>query len=178
MITALRKILEFFSKPKWLISLIVALLLINFLMIKNSPVEFSKLMPLANKNCILDLKFSYSQQTVINCLESYGTIGRKKYFIFSMLDLIYPLIYSLLLGALLYKLFFYSKYNPYLFALIAGGFDYIENAFLIYFTHNFLNINKLEVMFSSFATSLKWSFIIISFISLFFGLIKLNRNKI
>ena len=177
MITLLRKILEFLSKTKWLITLIVALVLINILMTRNLPLEFSKITQKESKNCILDLKFSYSQQTVNDCLESYGAEGRKKYFIFSLLDLIYPLVYSLLLGALLYKLFFYSKYNPYLFALFAGLFDYVENGFLIYFTHSFPNINKLEVMISSLATSLKWSFIIISFISLFFGVLKLIRDR-
>ena len=178
MITILRKILEFFGKTKWLISLIVVLLLINFLMIKNSPVEFSKLNQSDNKYCILDLKFSYSHQIISDCLENYGTEGRNRYFVFSLLDLIYPLIYSLLLGSLLYKLFFYSKYNPYLFALFAGFFDYIENAFLIYFTRNFPDINEFFALLSSLATSLKWSFIIISFISLFFGLVNLIRNKI
>ena len=146
-------------------------------MSRNLPLEFSKITQKESKNCILDLKFSYSQQTVINCLKSYGNEGRKRYSIFSLLDLIYPLVYSLLLGALLYKLFFYSKYNPYLFALFAGLFDYIENGFLMYFTHNFPNINNFEVMISSFATSLKWSFIIISFIALFFGIIKRIKNN-
>ncbi len=177
MITTLRKILDFFVQTKWLVSLIAALILMNILMFINSPVEFKTYNITTNKNCILDLKFSYSQETVISCLESYGIEGRKKYSIFSLLDLIYPLVYSFLLGALLYKLFFYSKYNPYLFALFAGFFDYIENAFLIHFTHSFPNINNWEVLISSFATSLKWSFIIISFIALFFGVVKTIKNK-
>ena len=177
MITTLRKILAFFAQTKWLFTLIAALLLINVLMFKNSPVEFSKFKLTDNKTCILDLKFSYSQKTVISCLGTYGEEGRKTYFIFSLLDLIYPLVYSLLLGALLYKLFFYSKYNPYLFALFAGLFDYIENGFLIHFTHSFPDINNYEVIISSFATSLKWSFIIISFIALFFGVVKIIKNR-
>jgi hypothetical protein len=177
MIKFLRNILGYLSKTKGIIILIILFLLVNFIMHKFLPVEFSKIDQSKPETAILDLKFSYSHDFVKTTLNSYGDQGRAKYLKFSLIDMLYPLIYSLLLASLLFKLFYNSRYNPYLFALFAGIFDYIENLFLIHFNLAFPDINNYEVIISSFATSLKWSFIIISFIALFFGVVKIIKNR-
>jgi len=177
MIRFLRNILAYLSKTQGIIILIILYISINFIMYRFSPVEFSKIDQSKAETAILDIKFSYSQDFVKTTLNSYGDEGRAKYLKFSLMDMLYPLVYSLLLASLLFKLFYNSRYNPYLFALFAGLFDYIENAFLIHFNLSFPDINNWEVIISSFATSLKWSFIIISFIALISGVVKIIKNR-
>jgi branched-subunit amino acid permease len=177
MVRVIRIFLSELSKLKWLIFLLIAVISISVLMHSSLSFSSSEIKNNSNNHGLLDAKFSYSQSTAYEYFENYGVEGRIKYTQFQILDMIYPLFYSLLLASLLFKLFTKSKYNPYLFALFAGTFDYIENLLLFSLNVSFPHINKAVVLISSFATSLKWSLIIMSGVIMVFGFFKYYRDR-
>ena len=136
-----------------------------------------------NKVQLLDVRFSYSKTDVDETFEGMGYEGRKIYqFILGFIDMIYPIIYGLLLFLLLVKLT--EKFSNYKLKLIcfipmiAGLFDYIENFGISRMLNNYPLISELNVNFASIATSMKWFFVFVSLILvLIFSIRKLLFNS-
>ena len=169
MIKYLRKLLTELSKTKWIIFLFGLVLVFVFLFKSDYSFSSKHIEKISDNNGILDTKFAYTVETVNKVFLSYGDVGRADYTKFQILDMFFPIAYSLFLAAILFRLFAKSKYNPYLFAIFAAIFDYIENILLFNINYTFPNFSNNIVYISSFSTSLKWSFIIISFVIIVVG---------
>lgn len=116
---------------------------------------------------LLDTRFSYTKADVLLTFEEIGAKGRAQYkFISGCIDMIYPIVYGLFLSLLLLML---AKKIPNrkgrllcCIPFIAVLFDYIENASVLRMLNTYPNITDLQIMIGSTATSMKWTFIVLS----------------
>ena len=177
MINLIRALLIKLSKTRSILVLLALVILTNIVFQSSLPFTPKYIKQISENTKLLDSRFSYSVDTVEQSFANYGELGRNIYIKFQLLDLIYPIFYSLLLASLLFRLFTKSKFNPYLFAIFAGIFDYIENLFIFLMNISFPDISKILIYSGSFFTSLKWSFIIISVIIIIAGSINILIKK-
>jgi len=118
---------------------------------------------------ILDLSPGFSPDTAYEAIYSYGGDGRNGVlFITGVVDMIYPLAYSMLLILLISRLHQYSSgclaaiKQLHLAPLFIILFDFIENVGIITMIGIFPNRNDPVSMATSFFGVLKWSFVLIS----------------
>jgi len=159
------------SKPKYLVGLIVMQILFSvfmFFAVQNIK-ETSKV-------SILDTKFSYNIEQVSELFTSYGEEGLITYNKLQLVDMFYPMVYSMLLSSILFLLFSHSRtVAVILLPIIAAYFDYVENILLFISTRTFPDLNYAMIKISSFATSLKWSLIYISVVFILIGLLRKKK---
>ncbi len=120
----------------------------------------------------LDVRFAYSLDDVLSLFQTLGDSGRAKLqFISGVVDIIYPLVYGALFFLLLRKLSSAltapGKLKLVAFApLVAVIFDYIENVNALIMLSRFPDIGNAQVLFGSFATSAKWTFLGLTLVAL------------
>ena len=125
---------------------------------------------------MLDLRFSYNEEIVIQSFVSIGEDGRQLYFFSALIiDTIYPILYvSLFLGAY-YKLF-NKNTSPLIFPLAAGFFDILENIQVSLLLTDFPALSSQNIFYSSTSTSIKCIAIVISLTVLIYGFINKQRQ--
>ncbi len=127
------------SKPKWLL-LLFLLTLINFTIIGFLTAQIMNISGGAN---LLDFSFGHTANSVNSTLEAYGTEGISLYRWVQRIDLIHPLIYSLLFASLFYILFRQTRVHISIYLpLIAGILDYLENIFLFQMVNTYPQISS------------------------------------
>lgn len=114
----------------------------------------------------LDLQFSYSPEKAYTLLEKYNQKELRQYVIGELtVDFIYPIVYTLFLVFLIFKLS--KKKTLSLFPLLILFLDYFENigivTLIIQLPQNLPNL----VMLTSLFTSLKWILIAITIVLIF-----------
>lgn len=125
----------------------------------------------------LDLYFSYNSSEVYPLLEAYGEKGRQYYAQFEMTaDAVYPIIYTLLLCALIgytWKAFILRK-NQFSFIIFVPFlvflFDYAENSCIIGLLKNYPTQIDWLVNLSSIFTTLKWTSVGLCMVIILVGL--------
>lgn len=134
----------------------------------------------------LDLLFAYSPQTAFAHVESLGEAGRKlSIWMHLTLDVAYPIVYSILMAVILTMTLRYvmgsevwrqrTRYLPLVpFAIL--DFDLLENFGISYLMLAWPQQPQTIAKLTSFATSAKWSFVIIV-LSLILGLLILALIK-
>ena len=159
------------SKPKYLAGLIVLQILFSIFMffaIETIKEDTGK--------AILDTQFKYKIEKVQEFFTAYGEEGLLTYNKIQIVDMFYPLIYSMLLSSILFLLFSHSKTVAImLMPIIAAYFDYVENFLLFISTRTFPDLNPAMIKIASFATSLKWSLIYISLVFVIIGLLRKKK---
>lgn len=159
------------SKPKYLAGLIALQILFSIFMffaVQNIQESTGK--------TILDIQFSYKIEKVTEYFTAYGSEGLITYNKIQLIDMFYPLVYSILLSSILYLLFSHSKTVAIiLMPIVAAYFDYLENFLLFISTRTFPDLNPAIIKISSFATSLKWSLIYISVVFIIIGLLRKKK---
>ena len=126
---------------------------------------------------MLDLRFSYNEEIVKQSFVLIGEDGRQLYFFSALIiDTIYPLLYvSLFIGAY-FKLFRKNAFL-FIFPLMAGLFDILENIQVSLLLSNFPTLSSQNIFYSSTSTSIKWIAIGISLTVLIYGIIKKLRSR-
>ena len=173
--------LEKLAKPYIIIPLAVIFL---FFMLYLFPAHQNEINDVIGKEFqSLDARFFYSKSDVMLAFEEIGEYGRKKYmFISGYIDMVYPLVYGMLFSLLLLRLtrklptkkMKWVCYVP----LIAVLFDYIENVGVLKMLDSYPMVSESLVNLTSFATSGKWIFVLISILFLTgLGVFGLTRNK-
>ncbi len=171
--TILLRIIIRSSKIKYLVGLIVLLILFSVLMFFAT--DYIKTLTGIS---ILDTKFSYKKADVISYFTTYGKSGILTYNKIQIIDTIYPIIYSLSLSSILYRLFSKTKtVSIILIPIIAAYFDYLENILLFISTLQFPNLDTSIIRIASFSTSLKWSLVYISIVFVIIGFIRKIKTK-
>lgn len=130
----------------------------------------AKLQAVCGTSQIPDTIFHYSPRRLFLLFNEYGAIGRKWYLAAMGIDLIYPIVYSLLLWFVIS--FLGSKlpshwsvlYRLRFFPFVAAFFDYIENGFQIYMVTRFPSDFWSLAAISSWITSIKWMAIYTAFL--------------
>ena len=105
---------------------------------------------------ILDASFGYDHAAVMAVFDHYGPDGFGYYRIVQLLDLVHPLLYSLLAAALLHRVLAPTRWawlalTPFL----AGALDYVENGFLWVMTETYPNVSPCIVAASSVTSVVK-----------------------
>jgi hypothetical protein len=160
----IRRLIEFIERratPKMLIILVMALLPFNVLLF---PLIGDRLETLSGYR-LLDVLFNYSPSDVFTRLEAYGEQGRRLYLIEGWtVDLIYPVVYTLLLAVILTLLLSraFSPGSPLIrLQLLPFGmmlFDYLENTAVALLLIVFPARPDWLAACASLFTSLKWCF--------------------
>lgn len=121
--------------------------------------------------------FLYQSIDKLNALMlDYGSEGKLFYLRYQFRDFIYPLFYGALLMGVLYRLIKPRGFNVWMYVpLIAAFFDFSENYFLRLCFYDFPNLVESHVMYASISTSLKWFFVLFSFVLIVIAYI--NRRK-
>jgi len=128
---------------------------------------------------ILDIRYSYTTLDVSTTLDKLGIEGRNFYrSITSKFDMVYPIIYSLFFFLLILAFIKHkitsNNSRPILFAfppIVAAIFDYIENFNTLSLIDSYPAISTQTVHFGSQMTSLKWTFVGLSFLILFIAFV-------
>jgi hypothetical protein len=123
----------------------------------------------------LDTRMSYDAAEVQTLFEKLGTEGRDVYrFVTGKIDMIYPLVYVMLLMLVLTSLIRKLTVPGSRFALLAllplGGmlFDYLENFSTLRLLRNYPNITEDEVSMGEMLTRIKHGFLFLSLILVLF----------
>ena len=117
-----------------------------------------------------NLYYSYNQ--LFQMFERYGADGRAMYLNLQWVDMIYPLVYSLLLGSLLAILCKRSRFAwMILLPFVASLFDWTENILLRISVHSFPAMDNTVVQIASIATLMKWILLLLTLLALGIGLI-------
>ena len=112
-----------------------------------------------------DLFLYQSVDNLNDLLLDYGSQGRLYYLRYQFRDYLYPLFYGPLLMGILYRLIKPKGFNVWMFIpLVAVFFDLAENYFLRICFYDYPNLIDNKVMLASASTSLKWLFILFSFV--------------
>jgi len=150
---------------RWYGILLLLLLEVLFMWAFNGMFPFSipKIQQISGGLGIPDSELYYSFTQLSMMFDKYGANGREAYLNLQWIDMLYPVVYSLLLGSILYFLYKRSRFQwVVLIPLFAAIFDYLENIMLRINVLTFPNMNDVMVSMSSIATFMKWSLLIVS----------------
>jgi len=164
-------VLEKTSKPVWLTVIVALYVFFQFAFNGLLGVSMAHLKEIAGGVSMPDVHFYYTHDFIYNLFTLYGEKGIDEYMKIQLIDMVYPLVYALLLSTLLYLPFkntktFYLIYFPF----IASLFDYFENFTIRYLAITYPRISNGAAHFAAICTSWKWIFIIASVLSVFYGL--------
>ena len=134
------------SQPKMLIILVIVTI-INFAIIGLLTAQISAV---SGGETLLDFSFGHTVESVTMTLNNYGSEGLALYQWVQRIDLIHPLIYSLLFATLFYLLYRQTQFSFLPLLPVAGGaLDYLENVFLFIMVSSFPSINPTVVQIAS-----------------------------
>jgi hypothetical protein len=120
----------------------------------------------------VDTSWFYNGTELYRIAESYGALGRQ-FYIYQRwtFDLVWPIVYFSFifsLSALLYRSIGLSKMNRWILSFIWFGtaFDFLENIMVSLVMYRYPSPTWIIADFAGTATSLKWIFIVLSFLVL------------
>lgn len=176
MLKKIAHMLDRLSKGKTLVLLFAAGLALIFLFqVRNHHLE-----QLSGKSRpTLDGKLYYSPDSAFAIIDSLGEKGRNFYALTELtLDLIFPIIYSLLLSLLIIYLFKrprkYKHYQLLGFIPFVGFFaDILENASIVGMAYSYPDKNTLVAGAASTFTCIKWISLMTSAVIIVIGLARI-----
>ncbi|APF18374.1 hypothetical protein Calab_2778 [Caldithrix abyssi DSM 13497] len=120
-----------------------------------------RLQQIAGTGQILDVRFHYAPHEAFELLRRYGSEGRKWYLFCLGIDMLYPLIYVLLLREIMKmasrakSVLHYLKWTP--FAI--GALDYLENILEFKMVLGYPQSVLTTAAVSAWITSAKWTLV-------------------
>ena len=133
-------------------------------------------------NSTLDLKFSYTTDVVYSIFNDLGAKGRKVYLLSEIfVDFPYAIFYGFVYSFIIVLLLKNTNIatNSYLVIIPFGisFFDILENIGLISLLYNYPKIITYLVNTSSLATSIKWTFAMLTFVVIVYLFIKQRKKQ-
>lgn len=160
----MKKFIENNANSKNILLLFLLFLLFNFVL-------FPSFLRKEGNAEALDLQFAYSAQKAYQLIENYGDAGRKSYIIGELtVDLIYPIIYSLLLSFIIYAILRNPKLALFPFLILIT--DYFENFGIVTMLYCYPQKLIYLAWITSFFSTLKWTLVIFSISIIIYGSIK------
>ena len=170
--------LEKASKPFWLGLIIVIYLLFQYAFNGIFPASISHLKEISGYS-IPDLMFYYTPAQLRTVFQHFGEAGIKEYLNLQLIDMVYPVSYSLLLSVLLYIGYGKTKYKNVVWLPVAAAVsDYTENFIIRSMAIQFPDFNDTTARFAAFFTSWKWIFIAVSILLILFAFVKWTVKKV
>ncbi len=167
----MNKIFEIFdSKMVRTIVLFAFIACVLLFMLPGTPMSSSDIQHITGYKPF-DIQLFYRAEDMANQLPLYNDLAFKKYLFFNMLDAIFPIVYFLLVLAIVIRYFGIDNrlfYPIMLSALLLVSFDYIENYYLNQIVRPGTQVG-LELMgMAAFFSKVKWWS---CFVMLFFTLL-------
>ena len=159
------------TSRKWRIAAVV-FLQVAFLFAFHGLFPFSveKIMAVSGGAGIPDAKMYYTFEQLQMLFRQYGEQGRAMYLQLQRVDMFYPLVYSTLLGSLLFLVYRKTRLQVAAFVpFVAALFDYAENILLRVSILAFPHMQKPVVQMAAWATFTKWFLVFLAFFLLLFG---------
>lgn len=130
----------------------------------------------------IDLTFGFNPTRTLDMVAGYGPEGRAYYARTERTtDLIYPIVYSVLLAVILALLYRNKPYRPFnritLLPFVILVFDYIENATIVMMLNTYPNQSVGEAVLCELAKLAKWLSFGVTIGLILYGLIKLFTGK-
>ena len=131
----------------------------------------------------IDLTQGFDPPRTLGMVADYGPAARAYYAqVESSIDLIYPLVYAFLLAVVLTLLYRRKPYKPFdgvaLLPFVIVGFDYLENATIIYLLNSFPIQSGTVAILCEFSKLGKWICFVFVILFVLYGLIRLVLGKI
>ena len=151
------------------------------------PLLTARLTSLSGGFSLLDNEFSYTPEKAYQMISAYGAEGRPLYLITTLTaDLVYPLIYALLLSLGMIYFFHqtFSQDSPvqgaFYLPIAAMVADYLENICLVILLVSFPHWVEGLAQAANIFTGLKWGLLLASILMAIFGLATwlIRRKKI
>lgn len=150
--TQLLRLLQYFSKTSHLIALLVAFIGINVFVLV--PIQ-NQLMALSGGVGVIDLLPWYTPEEALQRFNVYGAEGRKLYLVVEWTgDFIYPIVYSLLFGGVVYRL---GGGKWALLSLYSCFVDWLENIFISIMLITYPSFSTGVAHIATTLTGIKWS---------------------
>ncbi len=160
------------SRKGWLLLIVVLQLILMFAFHGLFPFSVEKIAALSGGQGIPDARMYYTYGQLQNMLVQYGMVGRHMYLQLQWVDMVYPLIYSTLLGSLLFLVYKKTRLQPWaILPFAAALFDYAENILLRVSVQTFPQMSVGVVKVAALATFTKWFLLFVAFFLLVFGAI-------
>ncbi|WP_028665202.1 hypothetical protein [Runella zeae] len=126
----------------------------------------------------IDLTIGFTPKRTLQMVEAYGVRGREYYANVQMtLDVVYPLVYTLLLAVTLTLLYRKKKYAPFtyinLLPFVVLVFDYLENGMIVLLLKNFPEQSYTVAAFCEVFKSIKWFSALICLLLIIYGSLKI-----
>ena len=170
--------LKKYSRPKYIITGIIYILIVNMVLFPLFSIPGIKLQN------ILDLHFGFNFNNVQKLMSHLQAEGRHQYlintlFIDTPYAMIYGWVYALIIILLGSKARVKEQELKYfiILPLLIGFFDLIENAGIVYFIKYIPNISPKIVQMVSLANQLKWILAILTFFLVLWLIVKWLYNQ-
>ncbi len=125
---------------------------------------------------IPDMNIFHSNDSLMEYFDAWGAQGRLFYIRYQYRDFIYPIIYSVLMSAILIRLIQPKYFNFWVIVpMFAMLFDFAENYFLRVLVYDYPNLDPQNISYATVFSSLKWMTILFSLILI---LIAFSRRRI
>lgn len=159
------------NRRLWLLA--AAFLTFNLLIF---PSFAADIMAVSQGTNVLDLKPWYSPDEALQCVNAYGPEGRRIYLWAEWTaDLLYPPVYSMLFGGLLFRLGG-GKWS--LLAIFSWMFDWTENVLITLMLTMYPVFNPGIAQMAAFFTTIKWLGILAIFMMLAVKLVELGLRRL
>jgi hypothetical protein len=165
------------SRRRVLASLMILFTILSMIVF---PAVSARLGELSGGTRMIDMETSYTPNQVFKMVASYGDPGRSLYILTTCTaDLLFPFNYSLLFALLIIAT--YRRAFPrgrmvrsmYLAPFITAFFDLLENAGLVTLLASYPQQWVLVAQMASLFTTLKWAFMVITFVLVLIGFVGL-----
>ena len=169
----LLRLLEKTTKPIWLSAIIILYFLFQYAFNGMFSVSTANIKEISGGYAIPDLLFYYSPVQLHDLFTHFGEAGITEYLTLQWIDMIYPLVYSLLISTLLFLAFKKLKWQGTIYLpFVAALFDYLENFSLRYIASSFPGFSNGVAHLAAFCTAWKWIFVYLSILFILFGLFR------
>ena len=156
--------LEKLAKPVWIAVIVLVYLLFQYAFDGMFEATTSHLNELSGST-IPDLKFYYTPDQLKTVFQNFGREGIDEYLDLQLVDMVYPLSYSLLLAVLLFIGYGKTKYRSVTWLpVVAAAADYTENFLIRSLAVRFPAFNETVARIAAFFTAWKWIFITLSIV--------------
>jgi hypothetical protein len=156
----------------WLLILFVFQLVFMWAFRGLFPYSVEKIQQITGGRGLPDSEIYYTYHQLFQVFDAYGETGRAMYLQIQLIDMVYPVVYSLLLAGILMALYKRSRFEHVVFIpFMAALFDYVENILLRTSVQAFPAMNDAVVQIAAMATLLKWSLLVLSLLLMIPGVV-------